>query len=92
MIIVCDSFNDGFAICRVSLGLLVRRVHQVNVDSEYVSFLQPYFLPVRQYHAILSNTMKIENTVDSSQDIVTKIPLEHYRNANKLSTDVLAGR
>ena len=31
-------------------------------------------------------------TVDSSQDIMTKIPLEDYQNTKKLSTDVFAGR
>ena len=47
-----------------------------------------------QYHAIFSNTLKIERrySVDSSQDIMTKIPLKYYQNAKKLSTDVFAGR
>ena len=39
-----------------------------------------------QYHAILSKTMKIETTrpsVDSSQDIMTKIPLEDSQNVKK---------
>ena len=47
-----------------------------------------------QYHAIFSNTLKIERrySVDSSQDIMTKIPLKDYQNAKKLSTDVFAGR
>ena len=35
-----------------------------------------------QYHAIFSNTLKIERrySVDSSQDIMTKIPLKDYQN------------
>ena len=47
-----------------------------------------------QYHAIFINTLKIERrySVDSSQDIMTKIPLKDYQNAKKLSTDVFAGR
>ena len=47
-----------------------------------------------QYHAIFSNTLKIERrySVDSSQDMMTKIPLKDYQNAKKLSTDVFAGR
>ena len=47
-----------------------------------------------QYHAIFSNTLKIERCylVDSSQDIMTKIPLKDYQNVKKLSTDVFAGR
>ena len=47
-----------------------------------------------QYHAIFSNTLKIERrySVDSSQDIMTKIPFKYYQNAKKLSTDVFAGR
>ena len=46
-----------------------------------------------QYHAIFSNTLKIEKTLfDSSQDIMTKIPLKDYENAKKLSTNVFAGR
>ena len=47
-----------------------------------------------QYHAIFSNTLKIETrySVDSSQDIMTKIPLKDYQNTKKLSTDVFAGR
>ena len=45
-------------------------------------------------YLILSNTLKIERrySVDSSQDIMTKIPLKDYQNAKKLSTDVFAGR
>ena len=31
-------------------------------------------------------------SVDSSQDIMTKLPLKDYQNAQKLSTDVFAGR
>ena len=36
-----------------------------------------------QYHTIFSNTLKIEKmySVDSSQDIMTKIPLKDYQNA-----------
>ena len=47
-----------------------------------------------QYHAIFSNTLKIERrySVDSSQNIMTKIPLKDHQNAKKLSTDVFAGR
>ena len=46
-----------------------------------------------QYHAIFSNTLKIERRYSvSSQDIMTKIPLKYYQNAKKLSTDVFAGR
>ena len=47
-----------------------------------------------QYYAIFSNTLKIERrySVDSSQDIMTKIPLKDYQNAKKLSTDVFADR
>ena len=47
-----------------------------------------------QYHAIFSNTLKIERrySVDSSQDIMTKISLKYYQNARKLFTDVFAGR
>ena len=47
-----------------------------------------------QYHAIFSNTLKIERrySVDSSQDIMTKMPLKYYQNTKKLSTDVFAGR
>ena len=47
-----------------------------------------------QYHAIFSNTLKIERrySVDSNQDIMTKITLKYYQNAKKLSTDVFAGR
>ena len=47
-----------------------------------------------QYHANFSNTLKIERrySVDSSQDIMTKIPLKYFQNAKKLSTDVFAGR
>ena len=36
--------------------------------------------------------LKRRYSVDSSQDIMTKIPLEDYQNAKKLSTDVFAGR
>ena len=48
-----------------------------------------------QYHAVFSNTLKIEKTlysVDSSQDIMSKISLKDYQNTKKLSTDVFAGR
>ena len=47
-----------------------------------------------QYHAIFSNTWKIEKSysVDSSQDIMTKLPLKDYQNAKKLSTDVFDDR
>ena len=47
-----------------------------------------------QYQAIFSNTLKIERrySVDSSQDIMTKIPLKDYQNAKKLSTDIFTGR
>ena len=31
-------------------------------------------------------------SVDSNQDIMTKLPLKDYQNAKKLSTDVLVGR
>ena len=49
-----------------------------------------------QFHASFSNTLKVEKMlfsyVDSSQDIMTKIPLKDYQNAKKLSTDVFASR
>ena len=47
-----------------------------------------------QYHAIFSNTLKIERrySIDSIQDIMTKIPLKDYQNEKKLSTDVFARR
>ena len=46
-----------------------------------------------QYHAIFSKTLKIKKTLfgDSSQDIMTKIPLKDYQNAKKLSTEIKMG-
>ena len=61
---------------------------------KYIYYTQKTSPLKGQYHAIFSNTLKIERrySVDSSQDIMTKIPLKYYQNAKKLSTDVFAGR
>ena len=47
-----------------------------------------------QYHAIFSNTLKIEKTLFAwwQPKHSDKIPFKDYQNAKKLSTDIFAGR
>ena len=84
-------FVSKMKISLLLIKLLVPLFHCLQVCS--VDVVQKSFLK-GQYHAIFSNTLKIERrySVDSSQDIMTKIPLKDYQNTKKLSTDVFAGR
>ena len=71
------------------------RFNYHRLSSTIIDYHAPFDQGLKgQYHAIFSNTLKIERRylVDSSQDIMTKIPLKDYQNTKKLSTDIFAGR
>ena len=78
----------------VTNAMSLKRSKEGKYNFRLTSVAQKCLCLKGQYHAIFSNILKIERrySVDSSQDIMTRIPLKYYQNAKKLSTDVFAGR